>query len=319
MRTRQVSKLRRSRKSGRQSRSRKSGRQSRSRQRGGTLINHLICDKTKGYPLRPDQYEPKKRWFSPAFEYYKMVDLPFEVNEANLSKLQKFKKADNEAFKFIIFDLQQADYRKKKYIYAIHGSNMDNKHPCCFLHAVREHADELHPKYQFLIKAIDAVFQLRQSRLQNDKQPLDVTESTPAIAELNKRIYEMTKCNEVESAGAGTMINDNKICINNKSGHYKATFEDVAPYTKLFAERTGLEVYAEKQATTEAIKNFLKAKQLGFDKDGNQVSDEELKRLISDKSGICMSEFEPAEPRVDTPVSSAPIQEPMATVALGGR
>jgi len=215
---------------------------------GGDVFNHLFCKNgspTNPRPsLHPEDY-PDPNESSVAMEYFTSVDTPFEVCKENVHKLLEFKKSELKWFKFLIFMING-----NTYIYAIYGFPKVNKHPLCYLFGILEktNADE----YVELKKAFEKVKSLKESNAQG------VNEYSPDIIELNSQIFANLNCMKVKSAGSGTIMEDNTICINNKSGHFKAKLEDIDPYAKdMFNEKTGLNVIAVKAASKEQIMEFL--------------------------------------------------------------
>ena len=63
-------------------------------------------------------------------------------------------------------------------------------------------------------------------------------------------------CMPVLAAGSGTVNDDNSICINNKSGHYKPTNESMDIAKNIFITNTEANVYI----TEKVEKGLLKEK-----------------------------------------------------------
>lgn len=233
---------------------------------GGDVFNHLFCKKgTTDNPrpsLHPEEY-PHEDESSVAMEYFKSVDQPFEVCEKNIDKLLEFKKDELKYFKFLIFIIDH-----NTYIYAINGFPKVNKHPLCYLFGIIEKTPT--DEYVNLKKAFEKVKWMKEENIQG------VNEYSTEIIELNSQIFANLNCMKVKSAGSGTIINNDIICINNKSGHFKASFEDIEPYAKnIFIEKTGLNVITTKAASKEQIYNFLEKN--GLDK-----------KLVNRYSGLCI-------------------------------
>jgi hypothetical protein len=238
------------------------------KKRGGDVYNNLFCKKgLSNNPrpaLHPEDY-PDENSASVALEYFESIDEPFEVNKEkeNLDKLLTFRKQNLKWFKFLIFIINDITY-----IYAIYGFPKVNKHPLCYLFGIIEKTGP--DEYLELKKAFYDV------KLLKDNKTPNINEYTPEIIELNSQIFANLGCMKVKSAGSGTVLNDNIICINNKSGHFKAKFSDIDPYAKdLFAEKTGLSVQSVPAASTEQITNFL---------DINHID----RKLANRYSGLCI-------------------------------
>jgi hypothetical protein len=233
---------------------------------GGDVFNHLFCK--KGSPnnprpsLHPEDYLYENE-SSVAMEYFMSFNTPFEVCKENIEKLLEFKKSEWKWFKFLIFIISS-----NTYIYAIDGFPKVNKHPLCYLFGIIEktNADE----YIELKKAFEIVKLMKENNIQG------VNEHSPEIIELNSQIFANLSCMKVKSAGSGTILENNTICINNKSGHFKAKFEDIEPYAKdMFIEKTGLDASAVKAATQSQIIMFL-------NNNGQDI------KLVNRYSGLCI-------------------------------
>ncbi len=233
---------------------------------GGDVFNHLFCKKgSHDNPrpsLHPEEYTGDND-SSVAMEYFTSTDIPFEVCPENNDKLLQFKKEEYQYFKFLIFAING-----NTYIYAINGRPKVNKHPLCYLFGIIEKSRE--DEYIMLKKAFDVVRHMKEENIQ------DVNEYSPEIIELNSQIFANLSCMKVKSAGSGTMIDQNTLCINNKSGHFKAKFEDIEPYARhMFEEKTGLHVVTMKAATKDQIFEFL---------DNNGLD----RKLVNRLSGLCI-------------------------------
>lgn len=234
--------------------------------KGGDVFNHLFCKKGSSEnprpSLHPEEY-PKEDEASVAMEYFKSVDAPFEVCHENLEKLLEFKKKDFSYFKFLIFTIND-----ETYIYGINGYPKVNKHPICLLFGIIEKTDP--EEYINLKIAFESVKRLKEEKAQG------INEYSPEIIELNSQIFANLRCMKVKSAGSGTMIDDNTLCINNKSGHFKASLNDIEPYARqIFVEKTGLNVYTTQSAEKSQIYEFLSNN--GLDS-----------KLVNRLSGLCI-------------------------------
>ena len=233
---------------------------------GGDVFNHLFCrNGSANNPrpsLHPEDY-PDENDSSVALEYYNSVHEPFEVCQENLPILLEFKKSNFKWFKFLIFIING-----ETYVYAIDGFPKKNKHPICYLFGIinKTNANE----YIELKKAFETVKNMKEQNVQV------VNEYTPEIIELNSQIIANLSCMKVKSAGSGTVLENNTICINNKSGHFKAKFEDIEPYAReIFAQKTMLRVTTTRAPDKAKIINFLN--------DNGMNS-----KLVNRYSGLCL-------------------------------
>ena len=232
---------------------------------GGDIINRLFCKNgTLVNPrpaLHPEEYTDENH--SVALEYFYSINNPFEVCRENLNQLLFFKMNNFKWFKFLIFIIN-----RNTYIYAIDGFPKVNKHPLCYLFGILEKTEP--DEYLELKKIFNVV------KLMKDSNTPNVNENTPEIIELNSQIFANLGCMRVKSGGSGTLINDDTICINNKSGHFKASFDDIEPYAKnIFIEKTGLNVFTTIAPNKEKILQFLDSKQLD-------------RKLVNRFSGLCI-------------------------------
>ena len=243
----------------------KKTRKTRKTKKGGKLYNKLFCRDTKRPKLSHHDYEVDN---SPAMEYYLSQDRAFEVIPENIHLLKQFQKSQYKYFKFLIFKLH-----KIPHIYVIYGNVKYNKHPTCYLQGIKDHMYKGTQSFGLLLEAIQMVDKAKDAGI-------ILTENHEAIVELNGQIFANLKCMEVEAAGSGTMIEDT-ICINNKSGHFKASFADIEPYAReMFEQKTGLTVVTQKAASKEAILHFLNANKLD-------------EKLVNRMNGLCLQEYEP--------------------------
>jgi hypothetical protein len=232
--------------------------------KGGKLYNKLFCHPTKRPKLSVKEYNVEN---SPAMEYYLSQDRAFEVTPETLPLLKQFQKSKHKYFKFLIFQLH-----KIPHIYVIYGNVKFNKHPTCYLQGIKDYIHRGTQSFGLLMEAIQMVDKAKDAGIL-------LTEQHEAIVELNGQIFANLKCMEVEAAGSGTMIDD-VICINNKSGHFNASFTDIEPYAReMFEQKTGLTVTTQKAPSKQAILHFL-------NKNGLDES------LVNRVNGLCLQEYE---------------------------
>ena len=206
---------------------------SRKNKKGGTLIieetdlrNTHIC------PISEEIVSQKETVGEELFTYNGEI---FQLNMHTLGYLQQqYKKRDNKWFKFVIFNNDQT-----KYIYLINGGQI-NKHSVCMLIGLLD-VTKISNEYEELR---DAVHNLHLFKLQYDPLVIENDENlksnrTVLINRVNDLVTEQIRCMPVIAAGSGTVNDDNSICINNKSGHYKPTSDAMLLAKTVFEENTG--------------------------------------------------------------------------------
>jgi hypothetical protein len=206
---------------------------------GGELIvsetdlkNRHICN----------QRTPEYRT-SPGYELYTSIDTSFQLNKETIGFFNRsFRKTQDKWFKFIMFNNSGIEY-----IYIINGVPI-NKHavPALFglMEVTRETGEyvELRQSYQQLlyIKALQGI------------DP-DNIEASDHVQQLNQMIATFIPCMPVISAGSGTVNDDNSICINTKSGHYKPDPVNMEAAKRLFEEISGASVNIILKIDKEAL------------------------------------------------------------------
>jgi len=175
-----------------------------------------------------------------------------EIYQLNISTLgflqQQFKKSNGKWFKFVIFN-NDGEY----YIYIINGGQI-NKHSVCMLLGL---LDVTHSKNEYtdLRNAVSELiyFKMNVSPLEiisniSLKEQLDLF-----INNIDLLIEKDIKCMPVTAAGSGTINDDNSICINNKSGHYKPSKSSMELAQRIFMENTGAPVYITEKVDKELL------------------------------------------------------------------
>ena len=215
------------------------------KQYGGDVYNHLFCKKNNELKPRPalhsKDYDLNNKEYSVGMEYFRSNEEPFEVNKTNLNKLLTFKKSSLKWFKFMIFIIN-GEY----YIYDIDGYSKTNKHPLCLIFGIMEKT----PFYEL-------------KKMKNTDPSTPITETAPEIIEFNSQVFANLGCMKALSAGSGTINNDGTICINNKSGHFKAILDDIKPLAEnIFLEKTGLFTKAQIAPSKEEVWSFLDSRSI---------------------------------------------------------
>lgn len=174
----------------------------------------------------------------------------YQLNESTLGFLQQqFKKSNGKWFKFVIFN-NDGQY----YIYVINGGQI-NKHSVCMLLGLLDVTNEKN-EYVELRNAVKELLDFKMNY-----SPLEVFRNTSLNQHLNLLINNINiiidrdiHCMPVSSAGSGTVNDDNSICINNKSGHYKPTESSMILAKEIFTINTGATVYVTEKLDKELLK-----------------------------------------------------------------
>ena len=178
---------------------------------------------------------------SPGYELYVSIDTAFPLNDDTLRFLMtQFKKTENKWFKFVIF----VD-NGKEYIYIIRGAPI-NKHSVCLLQGLLDVSND----YKEMRNAYDKIIKIKSEQGIKDAN----IESNELIMNLNAIINRDIPCMPVISAGSGTINEDNSICINTKSGHYKPELENMEKAKTVFETITGKKVNIVLKVDKEALR-----------------------------------------------------------------
>lgn len=178
---------------------------------------------------------------SPGYELYVSIDTAFPLNDDTLRFfMTQFKKTENKWFKFVVF----ID-NGKEYIYIIRGAPI-NKHSVCLLQGLLDVTDD----YKELRNAYDKIIKIKSEQGIKDAN----IENNELIMNLNSIIDRDIPCMPVISAGSGTINEDNSICINTKSGHYKPELEDMEKAKTIFETITGKKVNIVLKVDKEALR-----------------------------------------------------------------
>ena len=188
------------------------------------LINTHMCN-----------LKPGKNKETIADEIYTYNGTIFPLNNTTIGFTQlMFKKANNKWFKFVIFNNDGQNY-----IYLINGGKI-NKHSVCMLIGLLDITIAKN-EYQEIREAVE---QIEHFKLANNPETVFATtelmnELTSLKSNLDNLVNRDIRCMPVLCAGSGTINDDNSICINNKSGHYKPTIESMELAKRVFEELTG--------------------------------------------------------------------------------
>jgi hypothetical protein len=181
---------------------------------------------------------------SPGYEVYTAINAAFELKpEYTPFFLGEFKKSNEKWFKFVMFKNNE-----KEYIYIIAGAII-NKHSVCMLQGLLSVTKDT-GEYEELRDAFNRVIELKSVEGIN----VDSLEENAHVLKINEIIQRDIPCMPVIAAGSGTVNDDNSICINTKSGHYKPTIDSMRRAKELFSEITGMEVHVIKKENKEELR-----------------------------------------------------------------
>lgn len=204
---------------------------------------------------------------SPGLEVFNSISKAFQLNDTTLGYLQQmYKNTDDKWFKFVIFN-----NNNNYYIYIIDGAKI-NKHPVCVLQGLLDVTKPVN-EYDDLRKAFDNLQLFKNTYGTNMNSMTDElkTRCISLINNLNNLIDKDIRCMPIVSSGSGSVNEDNSICINNKSGHYKPTKESMINAHKIFERVVG-------GKTTIYVKN----------KEDKNVLKERYGENAEHFSGICL-------------------------------
>lgn len=208
---------------------------SRKHQRGGTLIvQEGYLENTHLCPKKVSLKEKRKETVGE--EIYTYNGEIFQLNPNTLGYLrQMYKKTDDRWFKFVIFNNDGIPY-----IYIIQGGRI-NKHSVCMLIGLLEVTKHV-GEYEDLRNAVKelTLFKLHfEPNIIKTEQSLQ-QQLEQLIRNVDELVNVYFKCMPVIAAGSGSINEDDSICINDKSGHYKPTTETMNEAKRIFIEVTGL-------------------------------------------------------------------------------
>lgn len=218
-------------------------------QKGGLLIMNSKQDLINTHLCAVKMGKQKETTGQEVYTYNGDI---YQLNTLTLGFLQQeFKKSNGKWFKFVIFN-NDGEY----YIYIINGGQV-NKHSVCMLLGLLD-VTNVKNEYTELRNAVNQLIHFKMNVSPLDifsnislKEQLDVL-----INNIDSLIERDIACMPVSGAGSGTINDDNSICINNKSGHYKPSKDSMKLAQTIFMENTKATVYI----TDKVDKELLQAK-----------------------------------------------------------
>lgn len=170
----------------------------------------------------PDYVLPKgvtRQQKSPGYELFLSTDRAYNVRDPDtITKIKnEFSKARNAWFKFVLFHLP--DDPENIQMYIIYGNDEENKHSVCYLYGIYENGG---PEYENIRELMNFIIQAKS-------EGVVMNENTPEIIALNKEIFRVSGCMDVDASGSATYLGKkgrkDLLCINTKSGHYLPSLE----------------------------------------------------------------------------------------------
>jgi hypothetical protein len=216
------------------------------KQKGGLLVMNPELDLINTHMCN---LKPGKKKETIADEIYTYNGTIFPVNDKTISFIQlMFKKTNDKWFKFVIFNNDGENY-----IYIINGGKI-NKHSVCMLVGLLDVTLSKN-EYQEIREAVDKIehFKLTYEPEIVFSTPELMNELTNLKNKLDNLVNRDVKCMPVLCAGSGTINEDDSICINNKSGHYKPTIESMELAKRVFEELTGVETNITEKVDKEIL------------------------------------------------------------------
>ena len=208
--------------------------------KGGALMYDLEKDlkNTHLLPRKDGKYKE-----SPALELFTSISDVFELNKDTLGYVKStLCKSKNAWFKFVIFKNNE-----QLHVFLIRGARI-NKHSVCLLLGLLEVSEN---DYIEMRTVVDTVKEMKDNGITG------IDDNHPQLSTLNKLIQRDIPFMPVIVAGSGTYDDDNqRICINTKSGHYKPDMEKMEFAQKIFEKMTNENVFIQ----TKVDKKLLKAK-----------------------------------------------------------
>jgi hypothetical protein len=176
-------------------------------------------------------------------EIYTAVNSPFQLNESTLEMFfSQFKKSDNNWFKFAIFNNDDTHY-----IYIIKGNPL-NKHSILLIYGLLQVSKS--SEYTELREALLTLLKIREELSIPEGANI---EENPIVKQFNEKVAKAIPCMPLIAAGSGTVNDDNSICLNTKSGHYKPTLEIMELAKSSFERITGAVVTIQEKVPKEGL------------------------------------------------------------------
>lgn len=197
----------------------------------GSLVNSHLLPRKDG-----------KKKESPAYEIYTRINDVFEFTPNSYGFIKEnICKSKNKWFKFVIF--QNDD---ELHIFIINGSPI-NKHSVCMLMGLLSVSSKT--EYVDIRKAVEDIELLRDKGI--DKS---IKDDEPELKQLNHLINEHLSMMPVIVAGSGTYDDEQEqLCINTKSGHYKPTLEGIRFAKNVFEKISGDNVFIQKKVDKKLL------------------------------------------------------------------
>lgn len=218
------------------------------------LINTHLCN------IKPGSEKEKT-----GLEILTSISQSFQLNTSTTGYLQQMYKSSNDKwFKFVIFN-----NNGENFIYIIDGAKI-NKHSVCMLQGLLD-VTKKDNEYSELREAFNNLIYFKNENGSNmEMMSVELKEECLMLMEqIDQQIDNDIKCMPLIAAGSGSINDDNSICINNKSGHYKPTVSSMTIAKQIFEEKTGLTV-------------FIK------EKEDKRVLQEKYGKNAENFSGICL-------------------------------
>lgn len=220
-------------------------RRKRSTMRGGLLVTnpetHLINTHICG--LKPGVVKD-----SPGEELLNSISNPFPLTRETIGYAKNmYQSTENMWFKFVAFNNDGENH-----VFLMDGAKV-NKHSVCMLIGLLTVTREK-GEYAELREAVKQLLFFR-----NQHGPISTPETqeerTRLVNTVNHLIERDVQCLPVIAAGSGSILADGRVCINNKSGHYKPTDQSMAIAQDIFEANTGLsQITVKSKEDKDALK-----------------------------------------------------------------
>lgn len=216
--------------------------------RGGLLRMNLETDLVNTHICN---LKPGKDKETPGLEILTSISKAFQLNRSTLGYLQQTYKNSRDAwFKFIVINNND-----ETYIYVIDGAQI-NKHSVCMLQGLLE-VTEKDGEYTDLRNAYNDLMMFK-NQYGSNMESMDAdtkNECLQLIHVIDDFIKRDINCMPVIAAGSGSVNDDNSICINNKSGHYKPTQSSMINAKETFETNTGAIVLVKEKENKQLLKD----------------------------------------------------------------
>jgi hypothetical protein len=127
-----------------------------------------------------------------------------------------------------------------------------NKHSILLIHGLLQVSKPR--EYPELREALSNLLELKEG---SSIPAGEDAEENPIIKRFNTAVVKAIPCMPLIAAGSGTVNDDNSVCLNTKSGHYKPTLEIMELAKSSFERITGGTVtIQEKVPKDELIKRY---------------------------------------------------------------